>query len=93
MFNLAHDLHLVINLLIKDTILHETSLLKFLCGVGYSVEFGCDLVYNGEGALANYTDLVVLWTTSPFSDQSARDGRRVRSSDYIREQVDLGLIS
>jgi hypothetical protein len=63
-----HYLHLIVNFLIEDTVLHESSLLKFFSSIWDAIELGSHLVYSCKSAFADDCDLVILGAATPFSD-------------------------
>lgn len=69
--NLAHDLHLGLDLSIQLAILHEFSLLNLLGCKWYTVVLARDLVHNCKRALTSYADSVVLVTAVPLSTSAA----------------------
>ena len=77
MLDLPHDIHLHINFLIKNSILHKTSLLKLLCSIRDAIKLVCDLVDHGKSALANVADLVILVTALPFSYASTNGWHKI----------------
>jgi len=70
MFDLSHDLHFRVDLLIKNAVLHESSLLKFLCSIRNTVKLVSDLVHNSKCTLANTANFVIFRAASPFPDMS-----------------------
>ena len=96
MFYLSHNLHLRIDLLVQDSVLHKSSLLKLLCCIWDSIELSGHLVDYSKGALANAADLIVLSTTLPLLDMSA-DRRQIRCirgpGSRGREKVELAKVS
>ena len=68
MVNRTHDFHLHIQFMVYDSILHETSFLELLCGVGNTIKLCCDLVHNSKGAFTNVANLVVFVSTLPLSN-------------------------
>ena len=61
-----HNLHLILNFLVQDAILHEAPLVEFFGGVWLAVILGRDFVYRGECAFTNLADAVVLCRAIPF---------------------------
>ena len=60
MLNPTHYLHLILHLLIEDSILNKATLLQLLCGIRLAVVLGGDFVHDCEGALADRAYPVVL---------------------------------
>lgn len=77
MLDLPHDLHLHINLLIKDTMLHEASLLEFFGSIWNPIILVRNLIDNSKSALADGANLVVLRAALPLSNVSTKRRRRV----------------
>lgn len=69
--HLAHNLHLILHLLIQHSILNEAAFLELLGSVRFSVIFGCDFVNNRKGSLANHAYPVVFAGSSPLSSHSS----------------------
>lgn len=75
MSDLSHDLHFIVDFLVKDSILHKSSLFELLCSIRHPVIFGGQLVYDSERAFSNKAYLVVLRATFPFLDASSTQGK------------------
>lgn len=70
-FELSHDVHLHVNLLIKDAILHKASFLELLRSEGNTIELGGELIHDSKSPLTYRSNLVVLVSSTPLSDKSA----------------------
>jgi hypothetical protein len=75
MLDLSHDLHLHIDLLIKDTVFHESSLLELFCSIWNPIILGSNLIDDSESTLADGANLVVLRAALPFSHVSTKRRR------------------
>lgn len=76
MLDFSHDFHLRVYLLVENSILHESSLLKLLGRIWDTVKLSGNLVHNSKCTLANAADLVVFRTTSPFFNMFSTNGRQ-----------------
>lgn len=61
-----HDLHLVLDFLIEDAVLHKTSFLQLLSRVWVAIELGGDFMDDSKGALSDLADFIVPIGTSPL---------------------------
>jgi hypothetical protein len=90
MFDLPHNVHLHVDLLIEDAILHKSSLFELLGRIWNPIILLCNLIDNRKGALADGSDLVVLRPPFPFFHISAKRrrgeiwGASVRSGENVR---------
>ena len=57
---MAHDLHFIINFLVKNSILHKLSLLQFFCGKDISVTLCRYLVNGSKCSLPDESNNIVL---------------------------------
>lgn len=72
MLNLLHNFHLHVDLLVKNAMLHKSSLFELFRGIWNSIILGCDLIDNSKSALTDGSNLVVLQTPFPFSHVSTK---------------------
>ena len=65
MCEIPHDLHLVVDLLIQDPILHEPPLVQLLCSIDCTMLLRRQLVHRGKGTLPDLPSHIVHGTTRP----------------------------
>jgi hypothetical protein len=94
MLDFSHDFHLHVYLLIKNTVLHETSLLELLRGEGNAIKLGCNLIDDGKGAFPNTANFVIFCATFPLLNISSnRRGRALSSDINSRKEIWLRVVS
>jgi hypothetical protein len=71
MLDLLHNLHLHIDFLVKNTILHKSSLLELFCSIWNAIVLICNFIDNSKSSLADGSNFVVFSSSLPFPDMSA----------------------
>lgn len=66
MFEIPHDFHLVVDLLIQDTVLHEAPLIQLFRRIDCTMLLRCQLVNRCECALSDLTGHIVHRTACPM---------------------------
>lgn len=67
MLHTLHNLHFVLYLLVKNSILDEPPFLQFFGSIRQAVILGRDLVYDGKGSFTDRSSSVVLSRACPFA--------------------------
>ena len=74
MFQISHNLHLVVDLLIQDTIFHEAPLVKLFRRIDCAMLLGGQLVDRSESAFSNLPGHVVYRAARPMHAVRVGDG-------------------
>lgn len=72
MIDLLHNFHLILNLLVQNTILHKPPLIEFLCCVRRAVVFGGNFMNGCKCPFPDDTNSSVFIATAPLTGKTAQ---------------------